>query len=278
MPEKLLVLKDFLSLEKEEAVNYDFKREVFKKRGLEYNNENMINNILLYKGNIFQSEGDCDRIDLTLDIYNKLWKKQLEKYCYFDDSLQKEFIPVNGETMNSFTRIYKIYTEIVIGNGKYEFNNTELNRFAKLTHSLGNFIPVCANISKGRHSSPFNSGRNLGAYDYWDLTMWDIKNHLDRNNNALMEETYQYKYIKNSSYWLNSYKNWNEFCKSNYLDNWASNEAIKNNIYWESHIQKRQDVKFLKNDIDKFNLILKKINDLILYRGRIMYDELNKLI
>ena len=45
MPEKLLVLKDFLSLEKEEAVNYDFKREVFKKRGLEYNNENMINNI-----------------------------------------------------------------------------------------------------------------------------------------------------------------------------------------------------------------------------------------
>ena len=46
MPEKLLVLKDFLSLEKEEAVNYDFKREVFKKRGLEYNNENMINNIL----------------------------------------------------------------------------------------------------------------------------------------------------------------------------------------------------------------------------------------
>ena len=84
--------------------------------------------------------------------------------------------------------------------------------------------------------------------------------------------------LKNSSYWLDSYKNWNEFCKSNYLDNWASNEAIKNNIYWESHIQKRQDVKFLKNDIDKFNLILKKINDLILYRGRIMYDELNKLI
>ena len=55
MPEKLLVLKDFLSLEKEEAVNYDFKREVFKKRGLEYNNENMINNILLYKSNERQS-------------------------------------------------------------------------------------------------------------------------------------------------------------------------------------------------------------------------------
>lgn len=273
-----LTLDRFIKLDKEDAVNYDFKKEVFKIRGLKYNDENPIENILMYKGNIFYEESDCDRIRLTLDIYNKLWGDKLKKYTYFDDGNKKEFLPVNGETMNSFTRIYKIYSNTVIGNARYKFDNEELNRFARLTHSIGNFIPVYAEVSNGKNKSPFNSGRNQGAYDYWDLTMYDIKEYFDSQNNSI-KERYSYKYIENSKIWLDSYeRNWASFCEDNFLEEWKDidGDELNNKLFWEKHNENRKNVDLFKNDEEKYNKMLKKINDSIVSRGERMYDKLKE--
>lgn len=272
--EPLFELEDFLALGKEAAVNYDFKREIFKRRGIAYQPEKMIDNIIRYKGNIFLGESDCDRIKLTLAIYNTLWSTQLTHYSYFDEMTVTEFLPVNGETMNSFTTIYKIYTTIMHNEEKYLYENAELNRFARLTHSIGNFIPVYALNEK---KSPFNSGRNRGTNDYWDLTMLDIKRYLEHHANPELDRGYNYAYIEQSRKWLDSFHTFDEFCEQNFLDDWkAQNECDWNNehLFWESHHLNRRKVDFFKDDSALYDSVLKKINDSIIQRGEKMYDAL----
>lgn len=275
-----MILEEFLKMDKQEAVKYDFKKEIFQQRNLDYHNFNEVERVLIYKGNIFQKESDCDRLPLMLSIYNTIWGDEINRY--FDIENAESFLPSNGETMHSFTRIYKIYTDIIKQNNRYQFECIELNKFAELTHSLGNFIPVYSIYEK--NASPFNASRNASTHDYWDLTMLDIKNYF------AYKKEFAPKYIKNSSNWFETYRNdsfdngFNEFCNKHFLDDWklidneTDSEWNKRNLFWEEHEKKRHKVSHFSNEGGEeiFREILSRINQSIITRGELMYDKLKK--
>lgn len=128
------------------------------------------------------SKADCDKE--AYPLYNSFgWQDK------FEDSIR-------GETMNSFTTTFNrairlsdnrdsIYLKIGI-NGKVEYlrnrydallidnnykefeiinnNIDEFEKFAKLTHSIGNFMVLPNWMNTGR-------GGNPTVFDYWDLTL-----------------------------------------------------------------------------------------------------------
>lgn len=275
-----MILEEFLKMDKQEAVKYDFKKEIFQQRNLDYHNFNEVERVLIYKGNIFQKESDCDRLPLTFSIYNTIWGDEINRY--FDIENAESFLPSNGETMHSFTRIYKIYTDIIKQNNRYQFECIELNKFAELTHSLGNFIPVYSIYEK--NASPFNASRNASTHDYWDLTMLDIKNYFAN------KQEFVPKYIRNSSNWFETYRNdsfdngFNEFCNKHFLyewkliDNETDSEWNKRNLFWEHHETKRHTVSHfsIEGGEEIFRKILTRINQSIITRGELMYDKLKE--
>ncbi|MBF8807935.1 MAG: hypothetical protein IC227_05780 [Enterococcus lacertideformus] len=277
---ELISLEDFLSMDIEEAVKYDFKKEIFKLRGLDYDQYQEIERMLIYKGNIFMKESDCDRITLTLDIYNALWGDEIGNY--FSGGVPEKFIPSNGETMNSFTRINKIYTDMIMKDKKYHFECDELNEFAILTHTLGNFIPVYSDYEK--NSSPFNAYRNFNTHDYWDLTIMDIKDYI-------VNEKENSRYIKNSTNWFDNYRNsdfdkgFNTFCDKHFLDDWkleeeqTNEEWNKKNLFWKNHDLNRQTISHFgnKDGEELFKVMLRKINHSIVSRGRLMFKKLKRV-
>lgn len=275
-----MILEEFLKMGREDAVKYDFKKEIFQLRNLNYDNFREIERVLIYKGNIFLKESDCDRLPLTMSIYDTIWGDEINNY--FDIKNVENFIPSNGETMHSFTRIYKIYTDVIKQNKRYQFECDELNEFAKLTHSLGNFIPVYSIYEK--NASPFNASRNASTHDYWDLTMLDIKNYFAN------KQEFVPKYIKDSSNWFEMYRGdkfdngFNEFCNKHFLDDWKMEENKTDsdwndkNLFWEHHESKRHTVSHFANEGGEklFKEVVGKINESIITRGELMYDKLKK--
>lgn len=168
---------------------------------------------------------------------------------------------------------------------KYRENKEEIEKelikFARLTQTMGNFMPV---------PLYFNQGRVVKTSDYWDLTLLGIYNYylsgksseflktflsdIKRNQEIVTEQSIVISYCEK---WLANFKTWNNFVIANYLHDFVSgNEEIgfgKPIMYWDMHSYEKKDPKN-KEDISQF---IKKVNFMISNRGRrILFALINK--
>ncbi|MBU8637713.1 hypothetical protein [Bacillus pumilus] len=272
-----MTFDELLELSEEDFINYDFKREIFDLRNLTYDENNPIANMILYKGNIYGSRSDCDRLPLTLEIYKSLWGNEF----IFWDTKETNFVEGNGETMNSFVTPYKAFYKET-----YNLSNPHFKEYAKLTHTVGNFIPVYAIKNKKRWFSPFNSKRYSSTYDYWDISLNQIKIILDdfENSNDSIENflenpfyngSVKYaKYIFESAKWILSFNTWPKFVEKNFLQSFLENpKDLSSNPkeFWNNHFKGTVSTK------DEDNLIefLIFVNKAIQERSSLIYKQLH---
>ncbi|MFP7235901.1 hypothetical protein [Bacillus altitudinis] len=271
-----MTFDELMELSEEEFINYDFKREVFDLRNLIYDEKNPIANIILYKGNIYGSQSDCDRLPLTLEIYKRLWGNQFE----FWNTKQTDFVEANGETMNSFVTPYKAFYKET-----YDLSNPIFKDYAKLTHTVGNFIPVYAIKNNKNCFSPFNSKRYKSTYDYWDLTLNHIKvilnDFMNSNDsieifleNTMNNNTFKYKkYIIESAKWILSFKTLPNFVEKNFLQSFLENPkdlTSEPKEFWRNHFKGTVSTKD-ENNLSEF---LTFVNQAILERSSLIYKQL----
>lgn len=272
-----MTFDELMKLSEEEFINYDFKREIFHLRDLIYDENNPIVNMILYKGNIYGSQSDCDRLPLTLDIYKRLWGNEFE----FWNTKQTDFVEANGETMNSFVTPYKAFYKET-----YNLSNPVFKDYAKLTHTVGNFIPVYAIKNKKNWFSPFNSKRYRSTYDYWDLTLKHIKEFLNDFEDShdsiknflettLNDNSFKYKkYILESAQWILSFNTWSNFVEKNFLQSFLEDPkdlTSEPKEFWHNHFKGTVSTQ----DETKLIEFLNIVNQAILERSSLIYKQLH---
>jgi hypothetical protein len=214
--------------------------------------KNPVKKFLLYK--LSDPSFDRDRSELARSLYKRIWRlsdEQLAKYDF--------------DTMNSFYRIYRLLLlayDREQGNSywnssgisdyelrylwllaEYDYykeinEHEEVQKFAALTHSIGNFTLV----PKG-----FNTKRNILFDDYWDITLEYFLKELGKD--AFLQQCQKFNYT------------------AAYLDN------SKIQMYWEGHtmFDKKLPSNFSTIQILE---VIKKINRSIEIRGKEMLQEL----
>lgn len=204
----------------DDLVHYDFKLErgIYKSVGnislwLEYRNEG--------------KNWDCDGTGnngtgtcvLTRDIYKVLWAWNSENENRYTTTAYFNNMLMGPDTMNSYFNVLTQVVEVVNPNGKIEYfkgikgkkhwsrldtskekflnlvaNVLEqkeigalLDIYAKLTHTIGNFVLV---------PEGFNVGRTSKTSDFWDLSLQLLQ--LDKN--WLQDQTVE-KYVNTFFLW-----------------------------------------------------------------------------
>ncbi|MCM3612685.1 hypothetical protein M4S82_15675 [Planococcus sp. MERTA32b] len=233
--------------------HYDFKNESPKEEVK--HEKNPVKKLLKYKIN--GSSFDCDRSELARNLYNKMWRLSNEQLANYD-----------SDTMNSFYRIYRLLLlayDVEQGNlywklsgisnyklrykwllDEYDYykeinEHKEVQKFAALTHSIGNFTLV----PKG-----FNTKRNALFDDYWDITLEYFKKEFGED--TFLQHCQKFKYI------------------GAYLDN----SQIQ--TYWDGHAMNNKKLPSSFNTIQILEVI-KKINRSIEIRGKEMLQELTNM-
>lgn len=268
---------------------FDFKT-LIKDDNYNYETNQAINNFLNYR---FLGNYDCDKIygnifgydrTDTLNSYWTIFKK------YVQVVLNDEFDLENNEIKKQYIDKYKKEYSFDLSSkktwcihliNKIEENNIsfdkELIDFAKLVHTIGNFISV----PKG-----FNVNRYTNTFDYMDLTLlciykWYITNSdfwlkLLLNNNK--------EAIQNTKEWLSSYTYWLDFVVQNNLVSYVNdeNDDYKPKEIFNNHFNNFEilinNEQILKNYNEKEKLLnpqtksellecIKNINDFICKRG-----------
>ncbi|MER3124382.1 hypothetical protein ABQG68_03120 [Bacillus pumilus] len=272
-----MTFDELMELSEEDFINYDFKREIFDLRNLIYDENNPIANMILYKGNMYNYQSDCDRLPLTLEIYKRLWGNEF----VFWDTKETDFVEANGETMNSFVTPYKAFYKET-----YHLSNPNFREYAKLTHTIGNFIPVYAIKKEKNWASPFNSKRYSSTYDYWDITLNHIKlildDFVDSNDtidNFLESPLYNSKakykkYIFDSAKWMLSFNTWANFVEKNFLQSFLENPkdlTSRPKEFWSNHFKGTVSTKDENNLIEFLTFVNKAIQE----RSSLIYKQLH---
>ncbi|WP_373471413.1 DUF6994 family protein [Carnobacterium alterfunditum] len=245
---------------------------------------------------------DCDVCELAVYVYHKSWrflkerkvnanrptKQYKEKPNYYvrnhkyqlviNHYKEKEYY--RGDTMTSFKNTHNHYKKHFESNDKIK---EQIEKFAKLHHTIGNMIPV---------PSYFNSERsgNFARYDFWDLTMRQIKKwYKDRDDKPLKQllnpdgnNKEEEKSIALCKKWLNYFTCWNDFVKKNYLQNFIQlvegDELLKDEdgeyiplVFWTNHSYEKFYLP-LKPEI--FYEYLRILNDTIEKRNEAILLEL----
>ena len=174
---------------------------------------------------------------------------------------------IRGETINSFSTTftqaimkssnrYQVYKEIGINPKKYlnkqypilyynenyqkfdimSQNKDNFEKFAELTHTIGNFTVL---------PNWMNCGRGMRLYDYWDITLMSLQEFL----NILSPEA------------------WPNFIKKYYLQPYV-NTDYSVQLFWDNH-----DNNFLPKETD-FPIFLKKVNERIEERGKFIIKQI----
>ena len=133
---------------------------------------------------------------------------------------------------------------------------------------------------------PVPSGFNFSRagkdakYDYWDLTMLKIKEwYNDTSNDAPLKMLLNdnKNAIEPCKKWLNKFDNWNDFVEKNYLSPFVETKGADGNYellhFWEDHSFENCE---LPSDTNEFLEFLKKLNECIKDRNKIIYDNLKK--
>ncbi len=198
-------------ISKKKHAFYDFKNESSDETVV--NETDAVKKFLRYRLSPEGKSTDCDRTALALAAYEKLW--QLDpKHPLFEP-----------DTMNSFRRIYRLclraydaaywdeagkLTDVerlqwLLSDDVFthyaEINlHPTVQKFAALTHSIGNFTVV----PKG-----FNMRRNASLHDYWDVTMAYFEAFLGKKGFQLFVQKYTYEaYVKKDGFTPKTY--WKE--------------------------------------------------------------------
>lgn len=266
------------------------------------NNITKLEKFKAYKPKSETDEIDCDVSEFAVFVYNKVWlflqsvnrpSKQYKKSPYtvynFKYQLKKPFNQpeeyYRGDTMVSFKNIYdhsKLFQDTRI--------NYEIEKFAKLYHTLGNMIPI---------PSFFNFERSgKGRYDFWDLVMkkikewYKLKNNIEERKNPLKillnpigENTNLEDSIFYCEKWLNYFKTWNSFVLDNYLEAYIikkeNAELLKDEDgyfepieLWKKHSYESAN---LPQDKDEFLNYLKLLNGIIEERNIVITKQIVKL-
>ena len=174
---------------------------------------------------------------------------------------------IRGETINSFSTTFtkaimkssnrdQVYKEIGIDPKKYlnkqytilyynenyqkfdimSQNKDNFEKFAELTHTIGNFTVL---------HNWMNCGRGMCLYDYWDITLMSLQEFL----NILSPEA------------------WPNFIKKYYLQPYV-NTDYSVQLFWDNH-----DNNFLPKETD-FPIFLKKVNERIEERGKFIIKQI----
>lgn len=257
--------------------DYDFSDEGASE---EYQNMKGVEKYFNYKiatsyfVNLICVKDPDSRSNLLQEIYSLLWKEHIEK----NERFYK--IPVNvedktlggkiqGETLNSvqttFNVMYEFYekpehkiqrkqnisikymnTRYFCGIKKYKedfsFVDDDFLNFLKTYHTLGNFMPIPVFC---------NGPRGTGhVKDYWDLTLYCIKNYYDSNKDEKWiklilgekgkkgeKKEEQINRYKN---WLNSFGDWKKFVEKNFLEAFVKMDGIEPKEpkeLWKGHFE-----------------------------------------
>jgi len=138
----------------------------------------------------------------------------------------------------SYSTLYQSQNYLIFDN--IQNNLDDFQKFATLTHTIGNFTVL---------PSWMNTGRYYFSRDYWDITLLSLQE------------------------WLNilSPDAWTNFVKTYYLQPYVNTE-YNVELFWEGH-----DKKILPKK-ENYPVFLKKVNERIEERGKYMIKQIcNKL-
>lgn len=159
--------------------NYDFKNESDYEK--EILNLTSIQFFIEYRSHPKSKE--CDICLLADDIYKKLWgwcyKNRYENPNKITFALGDQWSRYSADTMNSFKTTYNQAKKIYLGNIDEMEENINLQRYANLTHTIGNFTLVPFKMDASDKFS-FNQSRGISfgkyfVYDYFDLSLKTIR-------------------------------------------------------------------------------------------------------
>lgn len=173
----------------ESLAEYDFKNESpWQDVNIE---KNPLKKFQLYKSKTTPNF-DCDRCELTSDIFHCLWGWSYTDRFHLPEKLAPHFEPqwerLGSDTMNSFATIYRTAQAIYVGSDAAVSKNHLLAQFASLTHTIGNFVLVPFQLDPKHDTGSFNQCRgyrgksisNYFVYDFFDLSLKLIQEHTDK--------------------------------------------------------------------------------------------------
>ena len=139
-------------LNKANPETYDFKWELIKIDNHYANICDPIDRFIVYRQDASGFDCDCCRLTMKIQVllYRQFGAKgYYERYLYFDGGCGNDWIR-ETDTINSFQSRLTVYRK-----NKSEQNlsqNKDLKEFARLTHTIGNFMigPYGFNARKGR--------------------------------------------------------------------------------------------------------------------------------
>lgn len=204
--------------------------------------------------------------DLIQKLYAVLWdNKMLKKFC-FGFCFEEKKNMYQGETLNSVNTTFNKYYECIEKTehkeerekmktdkgrtqnisikyrlsrfyspregSREDFSNTQLNEFVSVYHTLGNFMPVPWACNGPRGCAE--------VQDYWDLTMLNIFNYYNENNEEYIKRIIGKKeeLVERYRKWLDGFGDWENFVNKNYLRAFVyykSDGTLYPKELWEGH-------------------------------------------
>ena len=254
----------------ESLITYDFK---FEAPWEEVRNEkHPIKRFLNYKNyNKGNRKFDCDNSNgscsLTDSIYYNLWGWSYKNRFTIPENLKEKlgihWNRMGSDTMNSFSTTYGQALKIYSQDSNAVNSNMYIQKFASLTHSIGNFTLVPFKLDEQKNKKSFNQyrGANFGryfVYDYFDLSLKLIKENVsDSIFKSYIDTFYLNVYVDQHYNIKPLFKRHEEF-------------LTKENISLEN------PKKFLPADETELNEYLENVIESIESRGKRMIEALEQ--
>lgn len=286
--------------------DYDIKLEYINLIKKYMMTNSPIERVSFYKNVAF----DADVSLFSVVIY-KLAYKYIKQYgggIDYQDAIIGKYkilldngIELIGDTMNSFTtsvneylrRTYQFPTEwddweSYLFESSDKVDTSIFSEFAKVNHTIGNFIPV---------PKEFNFSRSFLTKDFWDITLlriwqWYLSGDTNQRNNELLKKIIggknQLNNVNICSKWLNEcFKDWDDFIEKNYLKSFVSGSYNRPIELWDGHLYDDKTDEVIKNirrlpvklstkglENKQFEQFFSRATDAIKIRGNTIVKEL----